>query len=581
MVTSLLTRFCLITLICGGLAQGAFAQDAYLRALEITTLAQEDPDAANAEIDAALAAEQAKINPDLRLLFDLARLKADIFKDQGQMEQAAAWVAELAALAAGNRDLLQKDPIPLHDEAAQLLEGLGDLRGARAQVTAILEAQRDGAEPGAVLAQTLGRLAAMSEAMGRADQAERYTEEMESALTDTDTSTRGQDGTGYREVEVFYATDRARTGDPKPEEFYGWGRGELELGTATVTIPDIHTKGLVETPSIWRLEFGPNPAKHVVLRRVEPVADAAYFAKMQQRMTERPNKELFVFIHGYNVDFAQATKRAAQIAYDMNYGGLPVLYSWPSAGSTLGYISDTAVVRLSGRRLSGFLEDLVAKSGADTVHIVAHSMGNRALTDALELIAARNGLTSDSVPIFGQVLFAAPDVDAGLFSQMIQTIRPIAKRLTLYASHQDWALAASRRLHGSAPRAGQGGEFVLVDDNVDSVDMSELGEDMLAHSYFADESSALADMMSLFWKDASPRRRCGLQESRLDGAVKEYWSYRRDLCASKTLIDAMALMARNNVQSADDAKRILRGAVEDSATRAELEPILLRMLEGG
>ncbi len=573
-------RTCLLAVsICAFLVPGATAQDLYLRALDISTLAQEDPDAALAQIDASLAAAQSDRAPDLRVIFDLVRLKADILKDQGELEQAATWVAELASLAAGNRETLQKDPIPLFNEAADLLEGLGDLRNARAQVVAVLEAQRDGAEPGPVLAETLTRLADLSDQMGRAEQAKRYKAEAESALSDDATSTRGQDGTGYREVEVFYATDRAPTGDTEPEAFYSWGRGELDLGTAIVTIPDIHTKGLVETPSIWRLEFGPNPAKHVVLRSVTQMEDAAYYDKMQQRMSERPNKELFVFIHGYNVDFAQAAKRAAQIAYDMNYGGLPVLYSWPSAGSTLGYISDTAVVRLSGRRLSGFLEDLVARSGAETVHIVAHSMGNRALTDALELMAVRQDLTEESNPIFGQILFAAPDVDAGLFSQMIQTIRPIAKRLTLYASHEDWALEASRRLHGNAPRAGQGGEFVLIDDNVDSVDMSELGEDMLAHSYFADESSALADMMSLFWQDASPRRRCGLEEARVDGAPREFWTYKRDKCAGKSLIDAMALMARNNVQSADDVKRVLRGAVSDTETRAELEPILLRMLE--
>lgn len=560
-------------------AAGVQAQDMALRLVMLEQLVQEDPAAAIETID-ALFAEAAEADPaDARILFDLARLQADLLLARGREAEAARWLAEAAAIAGRNREVLDIDPAPIHRAVAGVLEQLGDLRNARAQMNAVLALQQDGAEPGTVLAHTFRELARLSAAMGRDADAQKYEQAAANALIPQDNATRSSDSVGYREVEVFYATDRARTGEDAPENYYGWGRGDLELGTLVVTVPDTHTKGLVESPSIWKLEFGPNPAKHVVLRSVTPVEEDVFFATMQQRITARSNKEAFVFIHGYNVDFEQAAKRAAQISYDMNYGGLPVLYSWPSAGSTIGYISDTAVVRLSGRRLSQFLDDLVARSGASTVHIVAHSMGNRALTDALELMAARRGIGSGDAPVFGQILFAAPDVDAGLFAQMIQTIRPLAQRLTLYASHEDWALETSRRLHGNAPRAGQGGEYVLVDDNIDSVDMSELGEDMLAHSYFADDSSALADMMSLFWQNASPQRRCGLEETRADGVTRPYWTYKRGACSSQNLIDVMALMASSDVQSGDEVRQLLEKAVDDAEVRNALAPVLMRMVE--
>lgn len=567
----------LVLLVCApAIAQ---AQELSLRLVALEHLVKEDRGAAIAAVDDLLADVQTGDVSDPRVVFDLVRLKADLLLAEGRQGEAARWLAEAAAIAGRNRTLLDIDPAPIHSAVADLLESLGDLRNARAQVEAILALQQDGAEPGAVLAKTYERLAQLSLVMGREADANRYTQAAANALIPQDDATRSAGTVGYREVEVFYATDRARTGDPEPEAFYGWGRGELDLGTLIVTIPDTHTKGLVETPSVWKLEFGPNPAKHIVLQSVTPVAEDVFYATMQSRINLRSNKELFVFIHGYNVGFEQAAKRAAQISYDMNYGGLPVLYSWPSAGSTVGYISDTAVVRLSGRRLSGFLEDLVARSGASTVHIVAHSMGNRALTDALELMAARRNLNANSAPIFDQILFAAPDVDAGLFAEMIKAIRPIAQRLTLYGSREDWALESSRRLHGNAPRAGQGGEFVLVNDNIDSVDMSELGEDMLAHSYFADDSSALADMMSLFWHNTSPQRRCGLEETKAEGSQKPYWTYKQGACSSQNLIDAMALMSQSNVRSGNEVLRVLEKAVKDSAVRKELEPVLMRMIE--
>ncbi len=563
-----------------GSPQRAMAEDVYARAAAIGTTLQDDPVAELAEIDATLAAAAAEGVTDPRLTFDLVRLKADLLLARGDKAEAADLIAQLATLAARYRDLLGLAPGPLYREAAGLYEDLENFRAARAQVLGALEAQRDGGLPGPVLARTLERLADLSDRMARPADAEAYRAAALAAQAEVATkeSTRGPGDVGYREVEIFYATDRARTGDPDPETFYGWGRGELELGQAIVTIPDTHTKGAVEAPSIWKLEFGPNPAKHVMLKSVTPVETDAYFAAMNDRLEKRDRKEILVFIHGYNVAFEPAAKRAAQLSYDMNYDGLPVLYSWPSAGSTTGYISDTAVVELSGRRLWGFLEDLVARSGAQTIHIVAHSMGNRALTDALELMSVSHGLTAESKPIFGQVVFAAPDVDAGLFAKMIETIRPIARRLTLYASKEDWALASSRRLHGNAPRAGQGGEFVLVSDYVDSVDMSELGEDMLSHSYFADDSSALADMMSLFWHNTAPDRRCGLQQS-ASAAALPYWIYKRGKCQSQTLMDVMALMQRDNVQTGKGVQRLLDSAVEDTQMRDRIAPVLLRMVE--
>ncbi|MFK7837857.1 MAG: alpha/beta hydrolase [Sulfitobacter sp.] len=551
------------------------AQDLYVRAAQLGLEAQEDNPQAIAQIDALLADATAQTPFDQRLVFDLARHKADLLIDADRLPEAAAVVVQLAALASQNRPVLQANVAALHREAGRLLLQTGEYRAARAQFVALLEEQRDGALSGEVIAQTLEQISDISEKMDRAADAERYRQAAVEALQQDATPTRG-DGKGYREVEVFYATDRARTGNSDPSDFYGWGRGDLELGTATITIPDTHVKGLVETPSVWRLEFGPSPAKHVVLQSVTPVADKEFYTQMQDRMSNRRNKELFVFVHGYNVKFDQAAKRAAQVAYDLNYGGLPVLYSWPSAGSTMGYISDTAVVRLSGRRLAGFLEDLVSRSGAETIHILAHSMGNRALTDALELISSRRDVAEDSGFLFDQVLFAAPDVDAGLFAEMVKSIRPVAKRLTLYASNSDWALESSRRLHGNAPRAGQGGEFTLVDSNIDSVDMSELGEDMLAHSYFADDSSALADMMALFWRNTDPANRCGLVPS--NGVSKDapHWVYKRGECESQNLIDIMAMLQRNNVQSQQDVQKMLIRSVDDTEQLSDIVPILLR-----
>lgn len=547
-----------------------------LRMLALPALAETDRAAALDEISRLLA--QPGIGGDLRSVFDLNRLAADLLAGLGREREAAVILADLARLAARNRNTLGVDPVPLWRDAARLFAATGDIAAAIAAEEAVLAAQRDGAELPGTLADTLSRLEALARGMGDDAMAARYAAARAAVHAPGAPDRQGirGDGTGYTTIEVFYATDRARTRATAPSEIYGHGRGPLETGVAIVTVPDTHRPGQIERPSIWRLEFGANPVRHVTLRSVTPVATDEFFATMQDRMADRDRKEAFVFIHGYNVAFDAAAKRAAQLAYDMNFSGLPVLYSWPSRGSTVGYIPDAAVVQLSARRLSRFLDDLVARSGAETVHIVAHSMGNRALTEALELMALRRGQTLDMPPVFGQIVFAAPDVDSDLFAEMLPTIRPLAQRLTLYSSENDWALAASRRLHGDAPRAGQGGVDTLAAPEIDSIDMSELGEDMLAHGYFAGDRSALVDLVALIWRNLDPGRRCGLAP--IAGAAVLTWRYVPGDCPDDDLLAIMGTLQGSGAATPADAQAELARILVDPDRRRAVEPLVMQMM---
>ena len=415
--------------------------------------------------------------------------------------------------------------------------------------------------------ETVGRLlaqiAALHEALGNKEEHERYARLATDGETTEETEVpagRGITATGeygevdestFARVKIFYATDRARTGSLRPNDFFGGERGELSFGAAEVSIPYSHKPGAIETPSLISFEISESPQKHIVLQSITTLEGDEALAAMREHVAKSGSDEAFVFVHGYNMPFSWAARRTAQLAYDLNFEGLPILYSWPSRGSPLDYMADTATVRLSGRRLSKFLDRIVASSGARRIHLIAHSMGNRALTDALELFALRRASTADAA-VFEQVLFTAPDMDAGLFNEMLETIRPVAKRMTLYASQKDLALITSRSLHGGAPRAGQGGADILVSDGLDSVDMTALGEDMLGHDYFADHASALTDMLSLFWRDAPPTSRCGMvKRSKQD---RSYWLFDPQACRGAVTLSALTLLKRRGREALDFAK---------------------------
>ncbi len=574
--------YCLLGVL---LATGpAPAQQTAADALMLSAIArQTDPAEIIVAVEAQLAAlPDTSTRATIRAEFDLNELKAQQLAAQGELARAAALYTDLGLFASDYREVLEEDPIILWRRAQAIFDSLGAPDKSLQILHLILAEERGNAAPVERIAGLFREMADYSAAAGDPAQAEKYRQdalEIEARAADPETRGLSTDN-GFRTVDVFYATDRARTGETYPAEFYGSDRGALDYGRAEVTIPNSHRPGDIETPSVWRLDFGVDPARHIVLKSITPSDDAAaFFADLNATITSRGRDELFVFIHGYNVSFAQAAKRAAQLAYDMNFSGVPVLYSWPSRGTTVGYVSDTAVVRLSGRRLMGFLEGLAVRSGASTIHVIAHSMGNRALTDALELMATRRTALGQADPVFAQVIFAAPDVDAGLFLAMLPTFRPLARRMTLYASNQDWALAASRRLHGDAPRAGQGGRDIISDANIDTVDMSLLGDDMLAHSYFAQDSSALLDLVTLFWRNLTPARRCGLQA--LDAAAKAgAWRYIGGICQDARLLGLITALRDEQVQAPEEIRALVDLYIEDDAQAARASEALLAILNG-
>ncbi len=371
----------------------------------------------------------------------------------------------------------------------------------------------------------------------------------------------------FARVELFYGTDRKPSGALRPNDVYGWQRGPVDYGRVSVAIPRDHKPGQVETPSLLRFEWKENPAFHIVVTELERLEENAFFDTVAASLEARGSDEVFVFIHGFNTTFADAARRTAQIAYDLNFEGVPLFYAWPSRGTSRAYLADAATVQVSARRLSGFLEDVAARSGARRINLIAHSMGSRALTEALELYAARR---PDAEAVFHQIIFAAPDVDADLFALQAGSIHRLARRITLYTSSADAALSTSRALHGDAPRAGGGSMPPAVGPDFDTIDMTALGDDLLQHAYFANDASALADILWLFWRNTPPVARCGMVEARV--AETLYWVHRSELCDRGLILPAITLARRFGAAAIDHVEALLATAGNVTAA-AELEAL--------
>ncbi len=304
----------------------------------------------------------------------------------------------------------------------------------------------------------------------------------------------------------------------KPGVNYGGQRGSLELGVCEVSIPPDHQVGELEAPTIFRLEIREDPTRHVVLLGAYPHNSEAFYDQLRDRVASSPRKNAFVFVHGFNTGFEEAARRTAQMAHDLKFEGAPIFYSWPSQAQLTAYTVDANNVEWTVPHLRQFLLDLAQQSGAESICLIAHSMGNRALTKALHSMSFRM-----ERPLFQEVVLTAPDVDAEVFKRdLAPAIARTANRVTLYASSNDEALRLSKQIHGY-PRAGDSGELLVVVPGIETIDVSAVDTTLVGHSYYSSNGSVVSDLICLL-NDAKPAsQRMGLLSRDYQGLP--YWVF--------------------------------------------------------
>jgi esterase/lipase superfamily enzyme len=358
---------------------------------------------------------------------------------------------------------------------------------------------------------------------------------------------------GYATVRVFYGTNRMHVGDATSVPYYGRTEGELQFGSLNVTVPQTHKLAQLESAQEWSIfSIGvtstENKKKYVLLESVMPLSKTEFVSSLHRSISDTSSKDVFIFVHGYNTTFEDAARRTAQLAYDMDFDGTPIMYSWPSQGTLSAYANDEVAVDISAMRLAEFIDTVLPQLDAQHLHLIAHSMGSRVLIGALQrLLLARTPIQRQH--LFGQVVFTAPDVDRDYFMVTTESLRGSAERLTLYASDTDYALRLSQIFHG-APRAGAAGSSLVRLQGLDTIDMSDVPADILGHSYFAANGGAVYDLLHLLWRDDDPGspQRCGKGE-KTPGASILVWRFDAEKCKGDDLLEAAVLLKQYRDQA--------------------------------
>ncbi|MEK6263166.1 MAG: alpha/beta hydrolase, partial [Planctomycetota bacterium] len=308
-------------------------------------------------------------------------------------------------------------------------------------------------------------------------------------------------------LRIFYATNRKATGQTAADSAFGSKDAEvLSWGSVDVSIPHAHEMGRLESPSVFRLEWVSDPEKHVTLApRLTTLTPERWKQELRSRATALDRPGVLLFVHGYNVSFADGARRAAQFAYDIAFSGPTVYFSWPSDGNLLPYMGDETSAFAAKELMADVLQTLTSLEPGLPVYIVAHSMGNRVMLHGLTTLLQREPSAHQALR---QVVMASPDVGRREFKQIFNNLAGTKPRYTLYASSKDLPVNISAWLH-EEPRVGNGGPNIAVFSGVDSVDASGITQEFfgLNHSYFGDNATLLSDLFTLIHRGFEPKDR--------------------------------------------------------------------------
>ncbi len=257
---------------------------------------------------------------------------------------------------------------------------------------------------------------------------------------------------------VYYATNRElslRRGMPSfGNGFHHDSPHNLRFGWADVEPRNeddyvVRSVDVAEDPTLPSFDPSTVPAGTVI-------GSKGTFEMMRAEMEQGPC-DIVCLIHGYASDFRTALARVAEISNDYattQRSLIGFVFSWPANGRVLpwiDYYSDRDDAKASGfaiarafQLLTAFLESLDRdKYCRQSIHLVAHSMGNWALGNALDdILQAYNGRPPR---LFDQVFLMAADADNDVLEdgKRLARLPDICKGVNVYFSRDDRALMIS------------------------------------------------------------------------------------------------------------------------------------------
>jgi esterase/lipase superfamily enzyme len=343
---------------------------------------------------------------------------------------------------------------------------------------------------------------------------------------------------------ILYATDRKRAApDDEDHAHYTYRRArKLQLGLARVRLgqddaitwdearrisllkdrPEEYPLEVTGIEELGALEQTVPPGDDQTLRSPEP--GRRFIEEVNERLAASAKKDVYIYVHGYKVNFENPILVAAELWHFLGYNGAFIAYSWPTKFSMWAYFADLDNAVNSARYLRTLVIDLARKSDAERIHIIGYSAGTRLVSRMLADLGMYAYLMDeeeiDRTVKLGNVILIGSDVDQDILAgYLLDGGLRVADSLTLYVSEADSALRFSRRMFRGRERAGElldrtplnprAKAFMDAHPELRIIDVTEAegGTGGSGHSYFRSSPWVSSDLLMTLLYDLTPAER--------------------------------------------------------------------------
>ena len=222
-------------------------------------------------------------------------------------------------------------------------------------------------------------------------------------------------------IEVLYATNRTPLRTEDGSQLFGFGVDDkIHFGRSTEII--LGNRQEVSKSNSLRQVLD----KFFSSVRSSAVRNAELSQEMFFKILAENDKDVLVFIHGFNNEFDDATRRMASFSFNTEFDGIPVVFSWPAKGGgvrgAIAYFGDYSRQKNTCPSLVQVLGKISSVIGSHRkITVIAHSMGSELLFSALTSCAYSNVRYSGN--LISEIILAAPDIGTEDFRKHIRGIR--------------------------------------------------------------------------------------------------------------------------------------------------------------
>lgn len=303
------------------------------------------------------------------------------------------------------------------------------------------------------------------------------------------------------DIKVFFWTSRLPKNIDQNTFFTTSANSHLMCGAATVRIPKEEVANRADRLAAGLTRLSRAKGRQTIeaalsISDTELFDIPEHFINQLRGETAKSSKrfegQAILYIHGYNNSFNDALRRAATIAFDLNFSGPILTFAWCSAERFEFYRKDRKRARVEVQNLLDALLTL-GKIPNLRLNIFAHSTGAEIALNALDRLSQSN---PEQLPLLGELVLAHADVKPSTLARILPSLRALNIGTTSYSSRDDRAMQISRlmRWFGSHRLGARPAYF----DGVDAIDISGLGAPRDSnHNVFMRSSIVFSDIAQL------------------------------------------------------------------------------------